>query len=88
MILRHDIAAMHAVTWGLSDNPDWRAIVSGAMSPDPLPEEPCFTCGEVSCRCPVDCPECEGLGVVAHPRGHETACGRCWGDCTIPRESA
>lgn len=64
----------------------WAALVSGAMSPDPLPEEPCFTCGEVSCRCPVDCPECEGLGVVAHPRGHETACPRCWGDCTIPRE--
>jgi DnaJ-class molecular chaperone len=66
---------------------EWAALVFGAMSPDPLPEEePCFTCGEHECRCPVDCPECEGTGVVAHPRGHEAACGRCWGDCTIPAE--
>lgn len=37
MILRHDFAAMNALLWGETSNPDWSALVSGATSPDPLP---------------------------------------------------
>jgi hypothetical protein len=35
MILRHDTAAMDAVIWGDSSNPDWQAMLYGASQPEP-----------------------------------------------------
>jgi DnaJ-class molecular chaperone len=72
----------------------WAALVSGATSPDPLPEESCFSCGEHECRCPVliTCPACEGRGEVGRFAGHGYAlepetCGTCEGRGEVdPRE--
>lgn len=44
-ILLRDAAAMQAVVFGASSNPDWQAMLYGAASlaADPIPNE-CFGC--------------------------------------------
>jgi hypothetical protein len=84
-----------ASAW-LHDETAFRALAYGAgrLGDDPLPPEPCFSCGEHECRCPVliTCPACEGRGEVGRFAGHGYAlepetCGTCEGRGEVdPRE--